>query len=57
MYFPSTTDPKVAVHRLMSWIHRCSPLLTALQAIGYRKTSRYLSPREVSLIVDYLGEP
>ena len=57
LYFPTTSDPHVAVNRLMSWIHRCQPLLAALQAGGYRKTAKWLSPREVRLIVDHLGEP
>lgn len=57
LYFPSTPDPHVAVNRLMSWINRCRPLLAALNAQGYRKTAKWFSPREVRLIIEYLGEP
>ena len=56
LYFPSAT-PHVAVNRLMSWIRRCKPLHDALVAQGYRKTTKWLSPHEVKLITEYLGEP
>ena len=56
MYFPTAT-PHVAVNRLMSWIRRCKPLHDALVDQGYRKTTKWLSPREVKLITEYLGEP
>lgn len=55
-YFP-TADPHVAVNRLMSWVNRCKPLHKALLDQGYQKTSKWLSPREVKLITDHLGEP
>ena len=57
LYFPSVETPHVAVNRLMSWINRCHPLLAALNAQGYRKTSKWFSPSEVRLIIEYLGEP
>ena len=56
LYFPTAT-PHVAVNRLMSWISRCKPLHDALLDQGYRKTTKWLSPREVKLITEYLGEP
>ena len=56
MYFPTAT-PHVAVNRLMSWISRCKPLHDALVDQGYRKTTKWLSPHEVKLITEYLGEP
>lgn len=56
LYFPSA-EPHVAVNRLMSWVKRCKPLHTALLVQGYRKTAKWLSPREVALVVEHLGEP
>ena len=56
LYFPTAT-PHVAVNRLMSWISRCKPLHDALVDQGYRKTTKWLSPHEVKLITEYLGEP
>ena len=55
-YFPAS-DPHVAVNRLMSWINRCKPLHEALLDQGYQKTSKWLSPREVAIVVEHLGEP
>lgn len=57
LYFPSVSDPHVAVNRLMSWINRCHPLLTALQSVGYRKSAKWFAPREVRLIIEHLGAP
>ncbi len=57
LYFPLVSDPHVAVNRLMSWIARCRPLLTALQGGGYRKTAKWFTSCEVRLIVEHLGEP
>lgn len=56
LYFPSAT-PHVAVNHLMSWISRCKPLHDALLDQGYQKTTKWLSPHEVKLITEYLGEP
>ena len=49
--------PHVAVNHLMSWIRRCKPIHDALVDQGYRKTTIWLSPCEVRLITEYLGEP
>ena len=56
LYFPSA-EPHTAVNRLMSWVKRCKPLHMALIAQGYKKTSKWLSPREVAIVVEHLGEP
>ena len=56
LYFPSA-EPHTAVNRLMSWVKRCKPLHMALIAQGYKKTAKWLSPREVALVVEHLGEP
>lgn len=55
-YFPDS-QPRTAVNRLMAWVKKCTPLWQQLQLSGYRKTSKTLSPREVKLIVEYLGDP
>ena len=57
LYFPESNSTHVAVNRLMSWIKRCTPLWKELQRQGYRKTTNWFSPREVRMIIDYLGEP
>lgn len=55
-YFPDST-PSTAVNHLMAWVRRCTPLWDALQATGYRPTSKSFTPRQVKSIVEYLGEP
>ena len=57
MYFPTASTPHAAVNHLMEWIKRCSKLYESLVGIGYMKNAKFFTPREVSLIVEYLGEP
>ena len=57
LYFPQTESAHTAVNHLMSWINRNPELLEALRLTGYRKQAKYFSPKEVALIVDFLGEP
>ena len=56
MYFPDS-NPRTAVNHLMSWIYRCTPLLGQLKTAGYEKNSKAFTPRQIKLIVEYLGEP
>lgn len=56
MYFPESY-PRTAVNHLMVWIRRCDPLWEELLKMGYRKTCKAFSPKQVKAIVDYLGEP
>jgi hypothetical protein len=55
-YFPEST-PHTAVNRLMAWILQNNSLITQLQNIGYQKSSKLFSPRQVELITEYLGTP
>ena len=56
MYFPESY-PRTAVNHLMVWIRRCTPLWNELLDMGYCKTSKSFSPKQVKAIVEYLGEP
>ena len=56
MFFPESY-PRTAVNHLMAWIHLCTPLWNELLDMGYRKTSKSFSPKQVKAIVEYLGEP
>jgi len=42
---------------MRNWIIRCQPLNEALLATGLTPSSRILSPRQVQIIVEHLGEP
>ena len=49
--------PKSATNRLRVWIVRNEPLLQSLEASGWRRYSKTLTPLQVRLIVSALGEP
>ncbi|MBQ0056853.1 MAG: DUF4248 domain-containing protein [Bacteroidales bacterium] len=57
MYFPDAASPHTAVNHLMAWVKRCPQLWKALEAAEYKGTSKWLTPKEVRLIVEHLGEP
>lgn len=56
LYFPEAMPP-VATNRLMRWIHGCPPLLAELEAVGYHRSQKWLTSRQVALIVRHLGNP
>ena len=56
-YFPNSTSKETARRNLQRWIKRNPELRENLQASGYRATQHYLSPRQVKIIYDMLGEP
>ena len=51
LYFPELA-PHQACNRLRRWIIREELLLS-----GYSPTQRFFTPRQVRLIIRYLGEP
>lgn len=57
LYFPEASSTHVAVNHFMSWVKRNPTLLHSLHGMGYRNASKTLTPKEVALIVEYLGEP
>ena len=57
LYFPTANSAHTAVNHLMAWVYRIPQLVDGLQKLGYRKTAKFFTPREVALIIDYLGEP
>lgn len=46
-----------AVNRLMSWIKLNKPLQQELQQLGYIRTQKVLTIKQVEKIFEYLGEP
>jgi hypothetical protein len=48
---------KEALRTLTRWMVRNEQLYRELLAIGYRKTCKILTPKEVAVITHYLGEP
>lgn len=56
LYFPNIL-PASASTQLTRWIRRDEDLLSALEAIGYRKGHRIYTPLQVRTIVDHMGDP
>ena len=56
LYAPGLTT-KAAGNRLAYWLSYCKPLWEKLQEAGYRPLQRNLTPEQVRLIFEYLGEP
>ena len=48
---------KRAVHLFRQELRLTRGLLDALKAVGYRENQRVLTPRQVQVIGEYLGEP
>ena len=56
LYFPGA--PRSSALRLLhKYITSAHGLLPALKQVGYQRTSRRLTRRQVQLIFEYLGEP
>ncbi|WP_455623343.1 DUF4248 domain-containing protein [Parabacteroides sp.] len=55
-YFPELASHQ-ACNRLRRWIIRCTELHGKLLETGYRPEQRIFTPRQVGLIIQYLGEP
>ena len=55
-YFPELASHQ-ACNRLRRWIIRCTELSARRRETGYRPEQRIFTPRQVGLIIHYLGEP
>ena len=56
LYFPGAPRSS-ALRQLHKYITSAHGLLSALEQVGYQRTSRRLTRRQVQLIFEYLGEP
>ena len=56
LYYPDR-GYKRAVTLFRNEISLTRGLLPALKAVGYRENQRVLTPRQVKVIAEYLGEP
>jgi hypothetical protein len=55
-YAPELT-PRSATQRLLHWVMMSGELYAALQRVGWCKGKRTLTPLQVQVLVNYLGEP
>ena len=56
LYFPKAS-PTCAPKQLRRWINNNPQLKKSLTDSGYYEKQRYLTPRQVGLIFDLIGEP
>jgi hypothetical protein len=56
LYYPHLSY-KRAVHLFRQELRLTRGLLDALKRVGYRENQRVLTPRQVQVIEEYLGEP
>jgi len=57
LYFPHTETSTGALSNLSFWIRRNEKLVEALKECGMPPKSKSFTPKEVALIVHYLGPP
>ena len=55
-YGPELSE-SAARKRLHEWLHFSPELMGRLQAAGYRERQRVLTPKQVKIIMEHLGEP
>jgi len=56
LYFPFSTK-KSATTQLRRWIRRNQDLRNNLALLGFAERQRILTPRQVEVVVQYVGEP
>lgn len=56
LYAPCLSE-RGALKRLQAWIDFNPRLARALERAGFRKRQKLLTPRQVDIIYQYLGEP
>lgn len=56
-YYAPGISPQSAWKKLKLWIHRSPGLEERLAQTGYDRRQRTFTPRQVSLIIDAIGEP
>ncbi len=49
--------PASAARLLRRWVNRNTRLASSLAETGFKVRQRVLTPKQVALIIDYLGEP
>ena len=57
LYFPFTENSETAVAYLRNLIRRNNELGKELKDAGYNPYNKAFIPKQVRIIVDYLGEP
>jgi hypothetical protein len=56
LYFPNSTK-KSATTQLRRWIRRNVELHRTLNQLGFAERQRILTPRQVEVVIRFMGEP
>ncbi len=56
LYFPQITKQSATI-QFRRWIRINNPLQIALTSNGFRKFQKMLTPKQVEIIIKYIGEP
>lgn len=56
IYNPQLCD-RTAQYTFIKWLDKNVKLMQELLNTGYSRTDRFFTPKQVQLIVEYLGEP
>lgn len=57
LYFPDTVNEETAVANLRNLMRRNPELLDELEEAHYRTRDKVFTPRQVGILVRFLGEP
>lgn len=57
LYFPESKSKAAAVGHFMKMVRQTRGLYTELLNQGYNKYTKWLTPKEVAIIIQALGEP
>ena len=57
LYFPDTVNDESAVANLRNLIRRVNGLGEELKEAGYKPRDKIFTPKQVGILVHYLGEP
>ena len=57
LYFPDTVNDESAVANLRNLIRRVNGLGEELKEAGYKPYDKTFTPKQVGILVHYLGEP
>ncbi len=56
LYFPQITKQSATI-QFRRWIRINNPLQIELTSNGFRKFQKMLTPKQVEIIIKYIGEP
>jgi hypothetical protein len=56
MYFPSISKKSASI-QLSKWLKLNANLKSKLQSVGFKSGQKILTPKQVDIIISFIGEP